>query len=784
MVDPDTYLDANFDPNKITIVELIRILGAHDAPIPPTRAKKEVYVNLFKEHIAANRKKIIKEREEVLKRGKVTPVHSVVGKPLKRTKSKNSSKNNSNGSIDGLEKERNEEPVFSDDNPFQSGNEATPIPMKKEKSKRKVKKKSSKTSHIDTDDDDIDGGTDHHGSNGDRYNENENEQQRISSSAPQPFLFKMRSPDAKAIESPFSDWSPELTSPTRHITTKKSSSSSLQSKESLIATDSDNGAPATLYSSPTRSPKSKSKSPEKMTPVLSSSSSSISPDTSKFTSTLGHEDNKHIEGEEFQQSPPPMISLSSLKRSGMTFRPPGSKSQQRVRFKDHEELKSTQELSIGFLILFISSIAILLHWYYILGGIEGYCQPNQPSLRSNYSGYNPLGHLIPPCIPCPPHALCKDKSIIGCQSDMYMIQDNILTKFIPSDYLPFPLDQPICVLDTRKQKREEIKRRVVETMIDRLDEVVAEWSGKVECGQIKGIDYNSQEYHGRPGDGISTKLGMNLTEAKEIVKEQMHGHAASAKFDEYFNLVLDRISIPDSTPLSLIYLPNNSNPHRIITSTPPILSLSCRFRKWLFRTLRARWMEMFGLSFFIILFTSFLSSRSRRKQESESSSTLARVILGLLQEQEEAHRMDPSRHPVSAMSVAQLRDYYLPSHPSTDGMYIRNGTVRDRVWKGVEKLVLKNASVRETTMELRGDHHLVWQWVGEPLLSPRRRVSGLGSRVSNKGGWSSGDDDMTSGNESEDIKLKSEGYPFSHNNFKNNNPDTNNSGRGSLYPSF
>ena len=53
------YLEPNFEPQKATVLELIRYLSAHDIPLPNARQRKQFYINLFEEHIAAQRETLI-----------------------------------------------------------------------------------------------------------------------------------------------------------------------------------------------------------------------------------------------------------------------------------------------------------------------------------------------------------------------------------------------------------------------------------------------------------------------------------------------------------------------------------------------------------------------------------------------------------------------------------------------------------------------------------------------------------------------------------------------------
>ncbi|KAJ3296523.1 hypothetical protein HK104_001530, partial [Borealophlyctis nickersoniae] len=58
---PPAYLDEAYKPSSATIGQLSSILSTHGIPLPTSRARKIVYVDLFREKIAANRDKILRE---------------------------------------------------------------------------------------------------------------------------------------------------------------------------------------------------------------------------------------------------------------------------------------------------------------------------------------------------------------------------------------------------------------------------------------------------------------------------------------------------------------------------------------------------------------------------------------------------------------------------------------------------------------------------------------------------------------------------------------------------
>ncbi|KAJ3042887.1 hypothetical protein HDV00_006448 [Rhizophlyctis rosea] len=69
-MDPDApYLAPSYDPAAHTISDLLSILSAHNVPLPTSRARKSVYIDLFNTHIAAKRDQILKSLQSVVPNG-------------------------------------------------------------------------------------------------------------------------------------------------------------------------------------------------------------------------------------------------------------------------------------------------------------------------------------------------------------------------------------------------------------------------------------------------------------------------------------------------------------------------------------------------------------------------------------------------------------------------------------------------------------------------------------------------------------------------------------------
>ena len=58
----------------------------------------------------------------------------------------------------------------------------------------------------------------------------------------------------------------------------------------------------------------------------------------------------------------------------------------------------------------------------------------------------------------------------------------------------------------------------------------------------------------------------------------------------------------------------------------------------------------------------------------------------------------------SAVPVNQLRDALL--------IALRNDREKRLLWKQVALLIHQNSNIRESIMMLKGEQHVVWEWIG------------------------------------------------------------------------
>ena len=375
--------------------------------------------------------------------------------------------------------------------------------------------------------------------------------------------------------------------------------------------------------------------------------------------------------------------------------------------------------------------------------------------------------------------------------------------------LPFGkvLLEPFCVRDTAKLQREARKQEQLFAMLNQLEDVVRRWMGRGNyysmiiqflnfnlfingekknigiCGEednIKIVETTAEEWNiARATPKSKEIIGMPFPVAKRALHSIVGPRWSSERFEELWDLTLQYLlnpekAFPSEDPLSTTHSTTFNDPkgqhhhratlyttldqsgrHRLIRSQKgPIFSFACSLKQNLWQQAKSHWVEFF-VTGVLIMGATLIHLRMRlAARDAVVVSSLVEDILDSLHIEAENHRVDPVRHPVSGLSVAQLRDHFLivavsstnnssSSHdslntssssssssemavPIQDAQGRTRWTVPDeaaknRLFKKASALILKNASVRETMMEFRGDHHTVWQWIGSHALSPRKK---------------------------------------------------------------
>ncbi|KAJ3174013.1 inner nuclear membrane protein enriched at telomere/subtelomere region [Geranomyces variabilis] len=394
-------------------------------------------------------------------------------------------------------------------------------------------------------------------------------------------------------------------------------------------------------------------------------------------------------------------------------------------------------------------------WYWEQKDVLEFCDPAKTA-PAPYAGYNPLGYILPTCKKCPDNAVCVGQTVLSCESGDYIAKPDKITSLAPwaAPALPFFVAHPTCVLDTRKQQEDLKRARNVHMLLELLETTVRHWIGRTECG---GLDHAVGEDLRDPTTGRI--LGMPTETARKELHKLVEKKWNSERFKTFWSLAMEEIRTPhryapagDDDDVSRVPTPDiverfdRSNFTRIlIPAKPPIMPLACRLRRSIWETCRAYWMQLSSLGITVLFFVWFSYKRQNIAREARIVARVLDDVVDAASEEADAFATDPLRHPIPGLRIDQLRDYYLPAHAATataggatsnnddyrhpEGaavddhgrmrFHIPDDAARTRIWDAVAALVQRNSSMKETVMDVQGQSHEVWQWIGSHALSPR-----------------------------------------------------------------
>ncbi|KAJ3152442.1 inner nuclear membrane protein enriched at telomere/subtelomere region [Geranomyces michiganensis] len=387
-------------------------------------------------------------------------------------------------------------------------------------------------------------------------------------------------------------------------------------------------------------------------------------------------------------------------------------------------------------------------WYWEQKDSLEFCDPAKTTAIAPYTGYNPLGYVLPTCKRCPDHAVCVGQSVLSCESGDYIAKPDPITSLAPwaAPALPFFVAHPTCVLDTRKQQEDLKRARNVHMLLELLETTVRHWIGRAECGGLEHVPEDLRD----PSTG--RVLGMPTETARKELHKLVEKKWNAERFKTFWSLAMDEVRTPhryapaSEDDVSRVPTPeiverfDRGNLTRIlIPAKPPIMPLACRLRRSIWETCRAYWMQLSSLGITVLFFVWFSYKRQNIAREARIVARVLDDVLEAASEEADAFAADPIRHPIPGLRTDQLRDYYLPAHAAAGAtnddyrhpegaavddhgrmrFHIPDDAARTRIWDAVAALVQRNSSMKETVMDVQGQSHEVWQWIGSHALSPR-----------------------------------------------------------------
>ncbi|KAJ3335046.1 hypothetical protein HDU93_006604 [Gonapodya sp. JEL0774] len=713
--DLEAYLADDFDPSTATVQSLKSILTKNQVTIPSTAQKKDVYVQLFNEHITPKRTQ--------LRRAAVTPVAKVMPpnftdasrpaqeKPVVRGTALQE------GSADGGQRaqvRRRETSNFSSENPFQSPERPTDDNSSSGIHRRRTIATSSAVP---------------------------------TSSAPEKSPERGRRNNRSAVPAPPVEQDPSVPiAPPRQPrprTPARARSKSVKRRETTGGAISGGAPTLANYDEPLAVPL---QSTIPVVPVVVPVGGPL-PWTRK-TKTVA----AVTQPASRAQAIPP----SKVSEPLEVNRVPATSSIQNTPFPLNDILYFT----IGF---FLVSAAIAFIPHYSIVILRGYAstQPNLPLSPApvevpgsfwQSAGWNPLSHVLPWQLKCPDHALCAGGKIVGCDKGYHTAWSLIPGPI--AKYLPFPLNQPSCVFDIRAQLEAAEREVAVRGMARKLIEVVRETVGRWECGEIPvdavvEVEVDRWDSVGRKISVRKEKSkGVSLRAARTELRERVVTGGRRApkdpEFNDLWNQVVDRVvsgerehsddglglgtgnkekstSGLEANPFANITLHTSHSDHFFTTDLPPIRSWTCTIRRAVGLYLAPAFLLVTSV---IAGGTYAFRERARRARFARVAGDTAQRVLAFLRRAGEAVSRDQLRDEVVAVHVdpdelvevgpngsRSMRAFPLGLR---SGQVYAGPTERDRIefWASVAKLVTSNSNVREENVMVEGESHEGWRWTG------------------------------------------------------------------------
>ncbi|KAH9265855.1 hypothetical protein BASA84_001402 [Batrachochytrium salamandrivorans] len=791
---PD-YLAASFDPARATIIQLVRILSKHSVELPTSRQPKSCYVALFHDHIASNRHVLLAQRAKptpkpprrsIFYEPPSTPTAVAASDTTTSTTDTAASHGTTppNTTADGKKRRRptatlaaTADPLSAlrqvrtggvttapiagvtstpprivemDDNPFQvrTAEDDSEISLADRLPSNQLPVRNA----ISTSPEQISASTSHQGQNINVFSDDNPFQspsrstplspnakmlkthqttlrrqlQTIdpagfdassirfvnpSESSPLAFSFKAQQPST----SPTSSGSPSPVKSTSRGSRKKKPLSKASLKGAVAASPTPASATATVHQSqdlgitPSEPQIRQRQAATTVSDMLDDQST-----TGSETVASGRDNSNPLSSntKESRKS-------KSSPRSGQSHRRGGYFQNDNVVFR-----------RIVGLLFFIATTYCIFRCVDTLMSIKWtlpYCEHDSATLGASNTNQQKT------CAPCPDRALCVSNTDIECKAD-YILELSPWSSILGNQTRRASIiGRPRCVQDFKRLEKEARIHQRSTALVNILDELVREWVGKAECGQVKP----SSDIYWAWSSTLSKQqqrvvLGMPLALARQHLRAVVPKSWTDNSFDEHWQIVSAMITTPNPIgPLST-RLDDSTYQHRLLISlNPPLITLTCQVRRYIWGLVLAYSLHLTLVCGAVIAATLMYSFFQQYLHEQRLVSILVDDILDMTRSK--GHGGSTSNGAGNSsfiMSHGPSLPYTTYKDPLGRTIWaIPDASTRKRLWSLVVAEILKTSTIRKTTMEVKGQPQDLWMWVASPALSPRKPRSAYQSPV-------------------------------------------------------
>lgn len=145
----------------------------------------------------------------------------------------------------------------------------------------------------------------------------------------------------------------------------------------------------------------------------------------------------------------------------------------------------------------------------------------------------------------------------------------------------------------------------------------------------------------------------------------------------------------------------------MLQSKTASIPLKCRLQLYMINYYKSHKLQVWSCGMALLSLLYIFSTLRQRSKTVKKIEELVQAVLQILAEQDALNRRDPTIP--SSISIHQIRDALF---------FKTSNRTRHRLWPLLCKAIERNSNVRESVMNIKGEQHRVWEWIGSDVLSP------------------------------------------------------------------